>query len=251
MNLFQLLATSEIISTEEQIALITQYRETGDISARNKVIESNYRYIYGYVKRFRHHEFTAEEFFSYAVAGFAKAIDRYDLESGYAISTYANNWMHDEITKNLRDTGFTIRIPANQYNALRKAMDTEDFKRDGHLEADMQTLYAVSAPPMSFDTPTSDDGKLTLEDILASDADTSETTRGRSARATIARSLAKLDEKERIVIAGLFGLNSEPMTLNEAGAQIGVTYERARQLRDRALNRLRKLSPELALELQG
>lgn len=244
-----MLAKAEPMSHEEQIALIRQYKESGDVSIRNKVIETNYRHIYSVVRRFRHPQFELEEILSFAVTGFAKAIDRYDLESGFAITTYANSWMHDEISKNIRDTGFTIRLPANQYNDLRKALNTEEYRSGDELSFENQMLYSVSSAPMSFDAPMGEDGKLTIQDVVASDADTMSHTTTRSMRSRLMRSIGTLPKNEQIIVKSLFGIDSEVSTLQEAGAMIGVSYERARQLRNRALSRLKKLHPDLKEEL--
>lgn len=249
MNIFTIIASAKVLDHDKQIELLVKYRSTGKDEYKNQVIESNYRFIYSYANKFSHHEFSREELFHYGVIGFSKALDRFEIDRGLKIITYANTWMRDEITKHIRDNGYMIRLPANRFRQLRKAMQSEEYKKDGTLDFHNEVLLAVSSDPMSFDTPTISDSSLTIHDIIRSTADTAESTLSNSTRTKLLYAIAKLDKKEQIVIRGTFGLDSEPMTLQEAGTLAGISCERARQLRDRALTRLKSIHPELIEEL--
>ncbi len=194
--------------------------------------------------------------------GLIRAIEKFDYRMGYKLSTYATWWIRQAVTRALADQGRTIRLPVHVAEQVRRLMRTrrvlaqkinrdptveELAKESGFpLERVLQLLDLVE-DPVSLETPVGDGESLygdLIEDTKTESPDGATSDRLRSVELGVA--LDKLNPRMRYVLSARFGLDGQtPRTLEEVGAELGITRERVRQLESRALRELRMVAPDL------
>lgn len=256
------IGNTPLLSQEEEIALAREYKETGSMEARNTLVEKNLRLVVSIAKRYAgstYNEVTLD-LIQAGNLGLMKAIDMFDPEAGFRLSTYATAWIKQSITRWIDCNGNDIRVPVHVLERVRKINKyTQEYTLEyGHKPSQEQIrekfkefsddfftlLYSQDTLNIaSLNTPVGEDegGESELGDFIA-DSKSLEDSLEEEERQRIVKSVLTetLTEKEREVIIHRFGLDDkQPMTLAEVGEIYGVTRERIRQIEANALRRLK------------
>jgi RNA polymerase primary sigma factor len=232
-------------------------------AAREKLIEANLRFAFSVAKKYQNRGLDLEDLISEANAGLVRAADKYDPNVGVNFISYAVWWIRQAVFAAIATHGRAIRLPLNRTgdltrvtraqaalrDALRREPTPDEIGKVAQLAPDVvQSLLGVVTPERSLDEPLGGargerDGQ-TLASVVASEAsgegyDALSSAEDESRRAALYRALEQLPPRDRRILVMYYGLEDEPMTLDQISKLFGVTRERVRQLRDRALKSLR------------
>ena len=250
-----------LLSHEEETELAVKAKN-GDKAARERLINSNLRFVVSVAKKFRGQGLPLLDLINEGNIGLITAIDKFEPDKGYHFISYAVWWIRQSILKAIPEKSRAVRLPLNRSNelmqilkakkALMHEMETaepsvEDISRETGLDARLiSDLLAVSGEMMSFDSPVKkgEDGSSTYGDFLEDESAGPETRMMDKALKEEVRSLLDvLSDKERDIIIKRNGLDgNEAMSLKEIGEGYSLTKERIRQIEKRALMKLREES---------
>jgi RNA polymerase primary sigma factor len=261
------LRRTPVISAQAQKELARRMRNprvsTGDRArAREELITANLRFAFSVAKKYQNRGLPLDDLISEANAGLCRAADKYDPDVGVNFISYAVWWIKQAILSSITTTGRSVRLPLGRaadvarlgkaQTALRQALNREptvdEVARVCGLSVEMvQSLSALAYPERSLDEPVSrngsEDGGATLANFVASEDDDGLPPGfdERARREALWQALEELPPRDRRILALYYGLETgEPLTLEEIGQIFGVSRERVRQLRDRALARVRR-----------
>ncbi len=232
--------------------------------ARAELIRANLRFAFSIAKQYQHRGVALEDLVSEANAGLVRAADKYDPDVGVNFISYAVWWVRQALSSAITKQGHTVRVPlgrasdvtriARAQAALRETLGREpnddEVAQIASLDREIvRSIRAISLPTESFDAPVAgrrgEASRLTLADVLAVDqmdeaGGVPTALADESRHAAVERVMSVLSPRERQVLVMYYGLfDNEPMTLKQIGQAFGVSRERIRQLRERALSRLR------------
>ncbi len=241
----------------------------GDQEARTQMIESNLRLVVAIAKKYVNRGLSFSDIIAEGNLGLIRAVEKFDYRKGFKLSTYASWWIKQYIERAFVNQLSTIRLPVhvaeivNQYKRTTTQL-TQELEREPTLEEiagkmglkveKVRSISQVVRETFSLDTIIGDKDEDTLEDVLKDSAAVlpdsySENIRRRD---YINEWLAKLSECERRVIEQRFGLNDgEPKTLDCIGKEYKITRERVRQIENKALNKLRAITRDENIALEG
>ena len=232
--------------------------------ARSELIRANLRFAFSVAKQYQNRGVPLGDLVSEANAGLVRAADKYDPDVGVNFISYAVWWIRQALHSAVQRQGRTVQVPLNRaadltrvsraQEVLRQKLSREPHDEEIATVADLSLdvtrgLVALLQPVRSLDEPTmasEPGGGRTLGETLVLERGEDEDVlpggvESDSRREAIARALEVLQPRDRRVLTLYFGLEgSRPMTLQEIARELGVTRERVRQLRDRALKRLRE-----------
>lgn len=248
-----------MISHEEEYELALKAKQ-GDKKAREKLINSNLRFVVTVAKKYQGQGLPLEDLINEGNIGLLTAIDKFEPEKGYHFISYAVWWIRQSIMKAVCEKSRAVRLPLNRANELfqiqkiQKALIHESGSTDvsieeiadaSGLEADLvKDLIAVSREMVSFDAPVASKGELSdskVGDFIEDEKlGPEEEVINQSLKKDIETLLSTLTDKEREIIIMRFGLyDVKPMSLKEIGDQYGLTKERIRQIEKRAIEKMR------------
>jgi RNA polymerase primary sigma factor len=249
--------------TREEERELARRKDAGDDDARRRLIESNLRLVMSVARNYSRADVPLLDLIQEGNLGLMRAVEKFDYKLGYKLSTYATWWIRQSITRALIDQGRTIRLPVHVAEEVRKLLRSrrqlaQKLNREPTLaelaaeakqtEARVEELLSLIETPVSLETPVGDGESLygdLLEDVGSSAP--LELTADKARAKELVAALATLEPRLRRVVTLRFGLDGgTPYTLDEIGADVGVTRERVRQLETRALRQLRLAAPGLA-----
>ncbi|MEJ2636954.1 MAG: sigma-70 family RNA polymerase sigma factor [Calditrichia bacterium] len=255
-----------LISPQEEIELARRIK-LGDQEALEKLTRANLRFVVSIAKLYQNKGFSLGDLINEGNLGLIKAATRFDETRGFKFISYAVWWIRQGIIQALADQARLVRLPLNRVNALTKIGKAyskleQKFEREPSPDEiaeqlDMKELEVtndlkVSARHLSVDTPFNNNEKSRLLDVIENphqpqpDSD----LMNESLKIEIECTLATLTKREADIVRLYFGLGNEhPMTLEEIGERFNLTRERIRQIKEKALQRLRHTSRSRALRV--
>src|SRR5690349_9141607 len=243
-----------LLTAAEEVELAKRI-ERGDLVAKERMINSNLRLVVSQARRYQGHGLPMEDLVQEGMLGLIRAVEKFDWRRGFKFSTYGTLWIRQAIQRGLQNHGRTIRVPvhvsqrqvkvrkieADLSTKLGREPTDEEIAAVAELPLDdISELRELSRSMTSLDQPVSEDGETALGDLLASDRPEPHEEVAVSERdQRVNEAVRRLPAAEQSVIRLRFGLaGEEPRTLRQAGSELGITAERARQLEEQGLRRL-------------
>jgi RNA polymerase primary sigma factor len=243
----------ELITAEEEVELARKIKQ-GDQIALEKLTRANLRFVVSVAKQYQNQGLTLPDLINEGNLGLIKAAQKFDETRGFKFISYAVWWIRQSILQALAEQARIVRLPLNQVGSLNKINKAfsrleQEFERPPSAEVPEDKIKEslnVSGRHVSMDAPltTNEDGG-TLMDVMANnDAPrTDQILMAESLQKEIERSLSTLTDKEREIIRLFFGIGmNHGLTLEEIGAKFNLTRERVRQIKEKAIRRLRHTS---------
>tara|TARA_R110000796_G_scaffold252137_1_gene385324 strand:- start:20498 stop:21292 length:795 start_codon:yes stop_codon:yes gene_type:complete len=236
---------TELLTIKEETAIAIRIQD-GDKEAIDELVKGNLKFVIRVAKEFQGLGLPLSDLISEGNLGLIKAAIRFDPSRGFKFISYAVYWIKQTIMQSLNDNSRMIRLPANIIHKIGQLSKktSEEFPEDFENE---ETVYPSC---VSLNTTLGDSFGTELSDMVADDSvdklDVLEYETERLKRA-VNNTLNCLDERERGIIECYFGLNTqcEPMTLEAIGDRYDLTKERIRQIKEKAIRRLRHNNMEL------
>ncbi|MBN1337833.1 MAG: RNA polymerase sigma factor RpoD/SigA [Bacteroidales bacterium] len=249
----------ELITADEEVQLAQRVKQ-GDQKALEKLVKANLRFVVSVAKQYQNQGLSLPDLINEGNLGLIKAAKRFDETRGFKFISYAVWWIRQSILQALAEQSRIIRLPLNQVGSLNKIKKAtsrleQEYERMPSSEEIAETLempdYKVDAARkittryVSMDAPLTQDDDTKFLDVFVSD-DMPYTDDGlmkESLAKEIQRSLATLTKKERDVINLYYGIGMpHGLTLEEIGAKFDLTRERVRQIKEKAIRRLKHTS---------
>lgn len=246
----------EMISIEEEVELAQRIRK-GDRKALERLTKANLRFVVSVAKQYQNQGLSLADLINEGNFGLIKAAEKFDETRGFKFISYAVWWIRQSILQAIAEQSRIIRLPLNQVSSVNKInkvlnkFEQENERRPSIDEIAQDTdipeekiieAFKVNTHHISVDAPFHDDDESSLLDVIPNDAipSTDRSLVEESLRAEIGRVLDILEDREKKVIEAYFGINQREMTLEEIGSKYGLTRERVRQIKEKAIRRLRQ-----------
>lgn len=252
-----------LLSAQEELETATRAR-AGDFAARQRMIERNLRLVVSIAKNYVGRGLPMIDLIEEGNLGLMHATTKFEPERGFRFSTYASWWIRQSIERAIMHQARLIRLPVhvvrdlNQVLKARRALESNGRRAgDGERAASVEdiaqsidrdpqevaALLKLAEQPSSLDAPIEREGTESILDTVADDqaVDPLGLRLGHEAAVLLEHGLAELNDREREVIAGRFGLHDrEPETLEDLAARLGLTRERIRQIQQESLQKLKR-----------
>ena len=249
----------ELITAEEEVELAQRIRQ-GDKIALEKLTKANLRFVVSVSKQYQNQGLSLPDLINEGNLGLIKAAQRFDETRGFKFISYAVWWIRQSILQALAEQSRIVRLPLNKIGSINKINKTyakleQEFEREPNAEEIAEALDITEAEVkesmknagrhVSMDAPLVQDEDNNMYDVLKSDEVITPETEllYESLRKEIDRAISTLTPREADVVRLYFGLNgSHPMTLEEIGEKFDLTRERVRQIKEKAIRRLKHTS---------
>ena len=247
----------ELISPEEEVKLAGLIKR-GDQRALDRLTKANLRFVVSVAKQYQNQGLSLPDLINEGNLGLIKAAQRFDETRGFKFISYAVWWIRQSILQSLAEQSRIVRLPLNKVgltNRIQKAYSLleQQYEREPSaeelaemLDMDLEEVSAtlgISARHVSMDTPLSEGEENTLLDVLENpnaEKTDAELDHKESLKTEIDRSLKALTERQKEVICFFFGIGVDhPMSLEDIGEKFNLTRERVRQIKDKAITKLR------------
>ncbi|WP_418580164.1 sigma-70 family RNA polymerase sigma factor [Prevotella sp.] len=246
----------ELISAEEEVELARRIK-TGDRKALEKLTKANLRFVVSVAKQYQNQGLSLPDLINEGNIGLLKAAEKFDETRGFKFISYAVWWIRQSILQAIAEQGRVVRLPLNQVgsvNRINKVLSRFEQENERRPSVDeiadktdlphekIEDVLKVNTRQVSVDAPMADGDGTSMIDFMQSDSDSStdEELLKESLRAEIASALSVLNDRERNVIEAFYGINQPECTMEEIGKKYGLTRERVRQIREKAIRRLKQ-----------
>ena len=251
----QEIGKEELLSTDEEVELAQRIRQ-GDRKALERLTKANLRFVVSVAKQYQNQGLSLPDLINEGNLGLIKAAEKFDETRGFKFISYAVWWIRQSILQAIAEQSRIVRLPLNQVGAVNKInREANRFEQEYERRPSAEELSEkidipeekiddalhISGHHVSVDAPFVDGEDNSLLDVLVND-DAPMADRQlvlESLRAEIASALQMLNDRERKVIEAFYGINQPEMTLEEIGTKYGLTRERVRQIKEKAIRRLR------------
>ena len=255
---------SPLLTAEEEVHFARRALK-GCEASRKRMIVSNLRLVVKIARRYNNRGLALLDLIEEGNLGLIRAVEKFDPERGFRFSTYATWWIRQTIERAIMNQTRTIRLPIhvvkelNVYLRAARELDHEPTAEDIALHLDkpideVSKMLRLNERISSVDTPIGGENDKALLDILADDNESSpeDELQDSNIKQNIVSWLQELNVKQREVLARRFGLMGyEPSTLEDVGAEIGLTRERVRQIQVEGLRRLKDMLSSQGLDLES
>ncbi len=249
----------ELITAEEEVRL-AQLIKKGDPRALERLTKANLRFVVSVAKQYQNQGLTLGDLINEGNLGLIKAAQRFDETRGFKFISYAVWWIRQSILQALAEQSRIVRLPLNKIGSINKINKTfskleQEFEREPSAEEiatamslnidDIKEAMRTNGRHISMDAPLSQGEDSTLIDVLGDDdqPNPDQSLITESLRREVERALFSLTQREADVIRLYFGLAGEqPMKLEEIGERFDLTRERVRQIKEKAIRRLKHTS---------
>ena len=260
----QEIGKEELLTVDEEVELAQQIRK-GDRKALERLTKANLRFVVSVAKQYQNQGLTLSDLINEGNVGLIKAAEKFDETRGFKFISYAVWWIRQSILQAIAEQSRIVRLPLNQVgsvNKINKALNK--FEQENERRPSVEEISATTDIPeekvddalkansrhVSVDAPFSDDEGGSMLDVMA---DTNAPTVDNellleSLREEFRKVLGTLKERERLVIKDFYGIDTQEKTLEEIGTRYGLTRERVRQIREKAIRKLRNNSNSQVLK---
>lgn len=252
----QEIGREDLITVEEEVELAQAIRK-GDRLALEKLTKANLRFVVSVAKQYQNQGLSLPDLINEGNLGLIKAAEKFDETRGFKFISYAVWWIRQSILQALAEQSRIVRLPLNQVGSLNKISKAlQKFEQENQRKPSAEELaieldisvdkvkdsLKVSGRHISMDAPFVEGEDNSLLDVMINDdaplAD--KTLINESLQKEIDRALSTLTERESEIIKMFFGIGSQEMTLEEIGDKFQLTRERVRQIKEKAIRRLRQ-----------
>ncbi|GMQ81957.1 MAG: RNA polymerase sigma factor RpoD/SigA [Rhodothermia bacterium] len=246
-----------LLTPQEEVELARQIKK-GEQEALHRLTRANLRFVVSVAKKYQGQGLTLADLINEGNYGLIKAAQRFDETRGFKFISYAVWWIRQAILQALAEQSRVVRLPLNRIGTISKIRKTSARLAQTHerqpnieelakeLEVDVEKVREAlqhTGRHLSMDAPFNEDDDNSLLDVLPDDEDTSpdDTLMDESLKIDIERALSLLHPREAEITRLYFGIGREhPLTLEEIGQRFGLTRERVRQIKEKALRKLRQ-----------
>jgi RNA polymerase primary sigma factor len=254
----QEIGKEELITVEEEVELAQRIKK-GDQKALEKLTKANLRFVVSVAKQYQNQGLSLPDLINEGNLGLIKAAEKFDETRGFKFISYAVWWIRQSILQALAEQSRIVRLPLNQVGSLNKINKAYSrFEQENERKPSAEELSVVLDLPaekisdtlrvsgrhISVDAPFVEGEANSLLDVLINDdsPNADHSLINESLSREIDRALQTLTEREQDIIKLFFGIACSEMTLEEIGEKFGLTRERVRQIKEKAIRRLRHTS---------
>lgn len=245
-----------LLTPEEEVDLARRIKE-GDRKALEKLTRANLRFVVSVAKQYQNQGISLPDLINEGNLGLIKAAERFDETRGFKFISYAVWWIRQSILQALAENGRIVRMPVNQVGSASKInralnkFEQENERRPSideiasHVDLPEDKIYEalkanVRQVSVDAELPDSDGGSL-LDKMQSTDQPATDNALVmQSLKDEISVALSALNERERYIVEAFYGINQPEATMEEIGKRYGLTRERVRQIREKAIRKLRK-----------
>ena len=263
----QEIGREKMISMEEEVELAQRIRK-GDKKALEKLTKANLRFVVSVAKQYQNQGLSLADLINEGNVGLIKAAEKFDETRGFKFISYAVWWIRQSILQAIADQSRIVRLPLNQSGAVNKINRAlSKFEQENERRPNIEELSETIDLPMekigeamsanthhiSVDAPFAEGEDNSLLDIMINDDSPMADIQlvKESLQTEINTALRALSERERKVVEAFFGINQPEMTLEEIGEKYGLTRERVRQIKEKAIRRLRNTKNKMLKSYLG
>ena len=251
----QEIGREELVTPEEEVELAQRIRK-GDPVALEKLTRANLRFVVSVAKQYQNQGLSLPDLINEGNLGLIKAAEKFDETRGFKFISYAVWWIRQSILQALAEQSRIVRLPLNQVGSLNKINKAlSKFEQENERQPSNEELSEMIDVPKDkiSDTLRVSGRHVSVDalDVLPND-DSPMADRGlvnESLNTEIERALSTLTDREREIVKSFFGIGCQEMTLEEIGERFGLTRERVRQIKEKAIRRLK--SPSRSKLLKG
>ena len=251
----QEIGKEEMISAEEEVELAQQIRK-GDKKALERLTRANLRFVVSVAKQYQNQGLSLPDLINEGNLALLKAAERFDETRGFKFISYAVWWIRQRILQAISEQSRIVRLPLNQVGSVNKInREINRFEQENERRPSLEEIAEkidlpedkideamnINGHHVSVDAPFAEGEDNSLLDIMQnSDSPMADKTLvAESLKAEIQNALSVLNERERNVVEASYGINCPELTLEEIGEKFGLTRERVRQIKEKAIRKLR------------